>query len=261
MMESNVDSTDVTCAIGKSFKELFIESLKNQLDNDETKYNEFFQTLNEHKNFTYIFEMVHPLTRVVIEYDKPDIRHIGTRNNDTYEELDINIGIQKPIEYKFNSFEDVVNMSRILPYSEEGYVVVDANWNRVKVKSPAYLAVHHLENNGVLSARRVMDIILNGEQSEVLANFPEFTDYFNVASEVFYNFKSELQKNIDDFRNMTFETKKDFAMVVSKTQFPSFFFQVYDGKYTYDDLSKYLHEYGGEKIAKILKIKDKLLKI
>lgn len=256
-----IDSTDVTCAIGKSFKELFIESLKNQLDNDETKYNEFFQTLNEHKNFTYIFEMVHPLTRLVIEYDKPDIRHIGTRNNDTYEELDINIGIQKPIEYKFNSFEDVVNMSRILPYSEEGYVVVDANWNRVKVKSPAYLAVHHLENNGVLSARRVMDIILNGEQSEVLANFPEFTDYFNVASEVFYNFKSELQKNIDDFRNMTFETKKDFAMVVSKTQFPSFFFQVYDGKYTYDDLSKYLHEYGGEKIAKILKIKDKLLKI
>lgn len=254
-----IDSTDATCAIGKSFKQLFIESLKNQLDNDETKYNEFFQTLNEHKNFTYIFEMVHPLTRVVIEYDKPDIRHIGTRNNDTYEELDINIGIQKPIEYKFSSFEDVVNMSRILPYSEEGYVVVDANWNRVKVKSPAYLAVHHLKNAGVLSARRVMDIILNGEQSEVLANFPEFTDYFNVASEIFYNFKSDLQKNVDDFRNMTFETKKDFAMVVSKTQLPSFFFQVYDGKYTYDDLSKCLHEYGGEKIAKILKIKDKLI--
>jgi hypothetical protein len=256
-----IDSTDVTCAIGKSFNELFIESLKNQLDNDETKYNEFFETLNKHKNYTYIFEMVHPLTRVVIEYDKPDLRHIGTRNNDTYEELDINIGIQKPTEYKFNSFDDVVNMSRLLPYSKEGYVVVDANWNRVKVKSPAYLAVHHLKNNGVISARRVIDIILKGEQSEVLSIFPEFTDYFNVASEIFYNFKAELEKNIDDFKNMTFESKKGFAMVASKTQLPDFFFQVYDGKYTYDDLSKYLSEYGGDKIAKKLKIKDKLLKV
>ena len=256
-----IDSTDVTCAIGKSFNELFIESLKNQLDNDETKYNEFFETLNKHKNYTYIFEMVHPLTRVVIEYDKPDLRHIGTRNNDTYEELDINIGIQKPTEYKFNSFDDVINMSRLLPYSKEGYVVVDANWNRVKVKSPAYLAVHHLKNNGVISARRVIDIILKGEQSEVLSIFPEFTDYFNVASEIFYNFKAELEKNIDDFKNMTFESKKGFAMVASKTQLPDFFFQVYDGKYTYDDLSKYLSEYGGDKIAKKLKIKDKLLKV
>lgn len=256
-----IDSTDATCAIGKSFNELFIESLKNQLDNDETKYNEFFETLNKHKNYTYIFEMVHPLTRVVIEYDKPDLRHIGTRNNDTYEELDINIGIQKPTEYKFNSFDDVVNMSRLLPYSEEGYVVVDANWNRVKVKSPAYLAVHHLKNNGVISARRVIDIILKGEQSEVLSIFPEFTDYFNVASEIFYNFKAELEKNIDDFKNMTFESKKGFAMVASKTQLPDFFFQVYDGKYTYDDLSKYLSEYGGDKIAKKLKIKDKILKV
>ena len=104
-------------------------------------------------------------------------------------------------------------------------------------------------------------MLFRSEQSEVLSIFPEFTDYFNVASEIFYNFKAELEKNIDDFKNMTFESKKGFAMVASKTQLPDFFFQVYDGKYTYDDLSKYLSEYGGDKIAKKLKIKDKLLKV
>jgi hypothetical protein len=28
---------------------------------------------------------------------------------------------------------------------DEGYVIVDANFNRVKVKKPAYVAVHHLK--------------------------------------------------------------------------------------------------------------------
>lgn len=260
-----IDAEEPTCAIGRTFKDLFIESLKNHFDNEE-KYIEFFDLINSHlkngKNYTYIFEMVHPLARVVIPYDKPDVRHIGTRDNDTHEELDIDLRVKKPMEYKFNSFDDVLEMSKTLPYNEEGYVVVDGNWNRVKVKSPAYLAVHHLKNNGVLSARRVMDIVLKGEQSEVLALFPEFTEYFDAATKTFTEFKYNLIKDIIEIRNLKFETRKDFAMKVSRTKLPAFFFQVYDGKYSYDDLSKYLNEVmGGEKVANLLKLKDKLLKI
>ena len=261
-----IDADEPTCAIGRTYKDLFIESLKNHFNNDENRYIEFFDLINNHlkngKNYTYIFEMVHPLTRVVIPYDKPDVRHIGTRDNNSHEELIIDIGIKKPIEYKFNSFDDVLEMSKTLPYNEEGYVVVDANWNRVKVKSPAYLSVHHLKNNGVLSARRVMDIILKGEQSEDLSLFPEFTEYFETATTIFTEFKFNLINEISEIRNMNFGSRKDFAMTVNKTKLPAFFFQVYDGKYTYDDISKYFNEVmGGEKIANMLKLKDKLLKI
>jgi hypothetical protein len=260
-----IDADEPTCAIGKSLKTLFIESLKNHFDNDEKKYNNFFNLIDDHlkigKNYTYIFEMVHPLNRVVIPYDKPDVRHIGTRNNDTYEELNIDLGVKKPTEYVFNSFEDVLNMSKTLPYNEEGYVVVDANWNRVKVKSPAYLAVHHLKNNGVLSARRVMEIILKNEQSEVLVLFPEFTEYFNVVITAFTKFKTKLIEEINNIKTLNFDSRKDFAVVVSKTKLPDFYFKVYDGKYTYDNISQYLIDMGGEKIANMLKIKDKLLKI
>lgn len=258
-----IDASDATNQIGKTFKNLFIESLKNHLDNDEKKYNDFFNLINESlkngKNYTYMFEMVHPFNKIVIPYSKPDVRHIGTRDNDTYEELNINIGIEKPKEYIFNSFDDVLNMSKSLPYDEEGYVVVDANWNRVKVKSPAYLAVHHLKNNGIISAKRVIEIVLKNEQSEVLALFPEYTEYFNNIIDIFNEFKLNIINEINRIKNMKFYTKKDFAMVVTKIKLSDFFFKVYDGKYTYDDFSKYLENIGGEKIADILYLKDKIL--
>jgi len=45
----------------------------------------------------------------------------------------------------------MVAAAEALPFDEEGYVVVDANWHRAKVKSLAYLQVHHLADNGNVS--------------------------------------------------------------------------------------------------------------
>lgn len=259
-----IDAAEPTCTVGKNFKELFLESLQNHF-NDIDKYNSFLQLLDNHikegKNYTYIFEMVHPLNRIVIQYDKPDVRHIGTRDNDTYKELNIDIGVKKPTDYHFNSIQDVVDMAHTLSYSEEGYVVVDANWNRVKVKSPAYLAVHHLKNNNVLSAKRVMEIIMKNEQEEVLSIFPEFTEYFNVATEKFNAFKNDVLNSISEVKKLEFSTKKEFALFVLKNRLSDFFFKVYDNRYTYDDLNLYLDNVGAEKIADLLKLKDELIKI
>ena len=37
-------------------------------------------------------------------------------------------------------------MAKALPQIEEGYIVCDANHNRIKVKNPAYVALHHLKS-------------------------------------------------------------------------------------------------------------------
>jgi hypothetical protein len=102
-----------TCPTGETFAFLFIECFSEYGD-----FNSFLNKLN--KNYTYIFEMVHPLMRIVIRYDKPMIYHIGTRYNDTGIELILDIGIRKPNEYSFNSLEDVLSMAKKLPYSQEG---------------------------------------------------------------------------------------------------------------------------------------------
>ena len=44
------------------------------------------------------------------------------------------------------------------------------------MKSFAYLAVHHLKNNGVMSYRRAVELVRTNEIDEVLAYFPELKD-------------------------------------------------------------------------------------
>lgn len=251
-----IDANEPKNTDGISFKELFLISLKNHLNNDEIKLNNFYDELNKHHNYTYIFELVHPMIRNIVRYNNPDIRHIGTRNNDTFEELNIDIGIEKPKEYHFNSIEDIVKMSKTLSLNEEGYVVVDSNWNRIKIKNPAYVAAHYLKNNGVISAKRAMDIILAGETDEFLLLFPEFTNYFNNISDIFNSFLTTVQKDIDEYKNMVFDNKKELSIYAKKTHLSDFFFKVYDGQYTYNELLQYLFDCGANKIIKQLKIKD-----
>lgn len=109
----------------------------------------FYNDLN--KDYTYIFELVSPYNRVVIEYNFTELYHIGTRNNRTGEELNIDLGIQKPKEYPLTSLADCLSAAQVLcddGETHEGFVVVDKDWHRIKIKTPEYLAQHHTWNNG-----------------------------------------------------------------------------------------------------------------
>lgn len=58
------------------------------------------------------------------------------------------------------------------PIKCEGFVVVDDQFNRVKIKSPRYVALHHLKGNA--TPRRAIELWQSGEHEELLAHFPEF---------------------------------------------------------------------------------------
>jgi len=238
-----------TCPVGATFASLFMEGLG-------INYEEFTKTLN--KQYTYIFEMTHPLSRVVIPYKEAKVFHIGTRDNETGEELIIDVNIIKPKEYSFSSLEDVIEMTKKLPYTEEGYVVVEYRknkTNRVKVKSPSYLAVHHLKNNGVVTYNRIMELILKNEQSEFLSIFNEYKQYFDVAENKYLDLLKVFQEEISSVKDKKFETQKDFALAVKNFRCPDFFFRVYKGEYKWTDFKKFLLEKGSNKVAEILKLK------
>jgi len=56
-------------------------------------------------------------------------------------------------------------------------VVVDKYFNRVKVKSPLYVALNHL-SQGVTTHGNIVEIIRKNEQDEFLSYFPEFHEVF-----------------------------------------------------------------------------------
>ena len=160
----------------------------------ESAYNYRFIDFDKlNKDNTYIFELVSFDNRIVIAYEMTKLFHIGTRNNKTGEELIEDIGIDKPKEYPLRTFDEAVAAAAKLnegcaDVEHEGFVVVDKNWNRIKIKTQEYFDVHHATNNFSLTKRRIIKHILNGrDEARVLKE--EVPEYRHVI--MYYEYRIE----------------------------------------------------------------------
>ena len=164
------------------------------------------------KNVCYTFELVSPQTRVVIPYEKPDLYFIGCRTmkteRDTKDSI-ISSFFKTPKEYDFHSAQDVVDAAKELPWDEEGYVVVDSNFNRVKIKSPAWLVAHYARSNNSISKESLIQVILDGEQEEFLV-------YANDYREELESVEQEMEDFVKDLDDAAREMKKKYAAEVIK---------------------------------------------
>lgn len=190
------------------------------------------------KDYTYMFEMVSPYTKIVVHYPDINIYHIGTRNNITGEELNADIGIKKPNVYNLKTEQEVKEAANKFPFNEEGYVVVDSSYHRVKIKSPAYVNVHQLVNNHVINKEKILDLIMANEQSEFLSYFPEYQNDFKDIEDKFLDYKRNLNMIINRVKDMNV-TNKEFALFCIKEfkEDSDFCFKIFQGKI------KTVHEY------------------
>jgi RNA ligase len=157
----------------KNYSELFIAALKKI---------KFDMNLLNPKN-TYLFELVSPYNRLIVPYESIDVYHIGTRENVTGQELEINTGIKKPKVYECSNISALIEMASKLKPSEEGYVVKDKNYKRIKVKAPAYIAAKHFV--GEMNEKKIMEIIKTNYAPELLAYFPEYKKQFDAVTKAF----------------------------------------------------------------------------
>ena len=183
-------------------------------------------------HYTYIFELRSPYNKVVVPYEDIRIIHIGTRNNITYEEVEVDIGIEKPKQYMLSSLDDCIAMAATFDFTKEGFVVVDKDYHRVKVKSEDYVRVHRLANNGSITLERAIDLIRMNELEEFLVYCPQYTDFINDVRHRFNKFYSDIYFNVNMalIEKMNCETRKDFAAVAKTFKYPMVWFKVYDTK-------------------------------
>jgi DNA-binding Lrp family transcriptional regulator len=186
-----------------------------------------FNSLNP--QYTYMFELVSPYNRVVTPYESIDLYHIGTRDTATLKELEVDIGIKKPGIYQCSNINDLIKMASQLRYCEEGYVVKDANYRRIKVKSPAYVAVSNLISG--LNEKRLLELLRTNEVGEFLSYFPEYQPHIETLKGKLESLEQYLIHVIQEkITSVHYETRKDFAEMATKTKYPAFFFNYYDGK-------------------------------
>ncbi|WP_027217165.1 RNA ligase [Butyrivibrio fibrisolvens] len=135
-----------------------------------------FEELN--KDYTYIFELVSPLSQIVVRYEMIALFFLTARNNHTGEELDTELlQFRRPRSFALISLNEclvaVLALNKGGEIEDEGFVVVDEKHNRVKIKSPAYVAMHRLSTNKVFTVKRMAEFFCNGEDLSKLAkDFP-----------------------------------------------------------------------------------------
>ena len=126
--------------------------------------------------WTYCFELTSQYNRIVTQQsdNTGNLTLIGVRDQD---------GAEHPValwahcwdvvrEFALTSVADVLAAADALdPAYQEGYVVVDQHWRRIKIKSPRYVLIHHLKDS--LHTRGLVELVQRGEDSEVFAYFPD----------------------------------------------------------------------------------------
>lgn len=198
-------------------------------------------SFNGDKDLTYIFELVSPYSRVVKPYLNTLIYFLAARNKVTGEyvgrdvtweiidDLTVNgMNISQPCSWTFQSFEECMVSLRDLPTFDEGYVCYAENLNwRIKVKSPAYLALAHLRNNGVVSEKRIIEMILNGDDKEYLLSFPEDKGLivpYQTAIALMYSEAQEMHEIYGDL------PRKELAKVIVGHRTAHLVFGLVDGR-------------------------------
>ena len=183
------------------------------------------------KHYTYTFELCSRYNKVVLDYPDIKLYHILTRDNETFEELDINIGVPKPAEYALGNKEDYENFVASMGEDHEGIVVKDDFNNRVKIKTQSYFALHRLVNNHIMTLTTAIELILKNETAELLAYFPEFQPYIDQVQlqlhEVFAKIENIKETVNAKKANMA---KKEFVQWVGNNEFRTVYYAAYDGK-------------------------------
>lgn len=183
---STIDASEAETSSGTNFYDLFCSAINiNQIRwYDMSKMN------------TYLFELVSPDNQIVIHYPVTRIWHIGTISNITGEDIICDIGIGHPAMYPLSTKDECMEAVKHLNDSglnKEGFVVVDQDYNRIKIKSPKYLEMHRTINNHVLSPERYVEMIMTCDVDEICEIFPQHKRYIRYYQWQLAEFEREVE--------------------------------------------------------------------
>lgn len=166
----SVPDADVLREDGRTFAEVFFEvyvyGKKAELPDQQAFYD--WNRLTRAGPCTYLFELTGPGNQIVIPYDHWTTTLLGTVNNETGEVV--------PGAAKRYPFQDIEGASAWLQAqpgtSLEGFVVVDDQGNRVKVKNAQYLQVAKVMTTAG-SEQGLVSIVLSGTADDVRQYLPK----------------------------------------------------------------------------------------
>lgn len=185
-------------------------------------WKELNYSLPAHTGRCYMFELMTPYNKVVVNHKQNSLVLHGVRDLCTLQEIDPEevasyYGWRSPKKYQLNSWDGIVStFADLSPMWFEGYIVRDASFSRVKLKSPAYVALSHLRDG--MSKRRLLEIIRTNEGDEFLTYFEEFREEYDKLKQKYNNLVAIIKQAYEQAKHL--EVQKDFALAIAHVPAP-----------------------------------------
>lgn len=164
----------LACGHDITFRQLFEIALE---ETTGMKFDEWIEYYNPSTDRTYIFELCTPLNVIVVKHATYKLYLLAVRNNNHdceyhIESYHANMAIGVPVcpSYKLNTLEEVINFISVRnPLKYEGVVVADKNFNRVKIKSPGYVAASRIKIIATSTPRALVELCLLGKLDDTIS--------------------------------------------------------------------------------------------
>lgn len=228
-VETPLDYTDEKI---HNYKELLFESIRKDLkqsavafwsDDNGNFYCKDIDWVNKLPDgWTLMFELTSPYNRIIVEYKEIKLWFHGARDENGIEhdpeEIAERFGIpyEVPKQFDFKNFDQAFEAIKNWKGLEnEGLVVCDADFHRVKVKCDDYLKVKFIRD---ISTPKGIFWIVISEDYDDLTSHPEIQELAEKQKdellEVLSKFRG-LHKEITEARSK-FEDQKSYALWVNK---------------------------------------------
>lgn len=224
------------------------------------------------RSYTYMFELISPKIRILVDNAKTDLVYLGARHMFLdYKELDLGMAkVWSPCINKFTSvkyydlhtIDDVIKLCNSYKGDEdEGVVICDKNFNRVKIKCEDYIRLKGYRNMLDTGEERILTGILEGTIDDALQVFPELQEQVTYIQNKLIKYRKTLEEcgrigkekynsmlsSSDDIK----QVKRDYANWVYK-EYPDLYFAVFEGMKDEPNYDRFLEHLSYKKMNELL---------
>ena len=183
-------------------------------------------------NLCYMFELETPYNRVVVKQEENCLTLHGVRNIKTLKEEcphsegwinEFDILPSIPVD----NLDYLLHEAKTLdPMVQEGFIVRDSQFNRIKIKTEQYVRLSHFREG--MTRNKLLAIAINNEGSEFVSYFKEYAEVYTDLAEKYDRLVAKVQKIWTSTSRYT--NQKDFALRVKDYPFSGALFQLKAGK-------------------------------
>ena len=199
-------------------------------------------------DYTYLFEVIYPENRIVVDYgNRRELVLLTKINTKTGVEINNDNLVNKYSKYftvvkkfQLKSFDELKQLIKNGEDNSEGFVIRFSDGLRLKMKFAEYCRLHAILTN--VSNLTVWEHLMNNYDFDALYDRvpDEFYDWLKRTTKIIQSDFNEIErKALKEFIRIIYVNgiteRKDFALEAIKTEYQSILFKLYD-KRPYDEI-------------------------